>query len=98
VKDGAHSAKDKVSGGSRGEQSWAPAAPAAPARTVATVEEPALSVQETAVQDLPVVEPLRPSYSAPSTAAPAGPLVRPEYVAVGAAAALIAWWLVRRRR
>jgi hypothetical protein len=93
VKDGAHTAKDKVSGGSRSDQSWAPAASRSPAGDAA-----APPGEESVVRELPSTEPLRPSYSAPASVPPSGPLVKPEYVAVGAAAALIAWWLVRRRR
>ena len=90
VKDGAHSAKDKVSGGSRSDQSWAPATSSKPAAAPDTASS--------VVTELPAPEPLRPSYSAPVSDQAPAPLVRPEYIAVGAAAALLAWWLVRRRR
>ena len=92
VKDGAATAKDKVSGGSRSDQSWAPAKTAAPTADLAPTDASEAVVRES-------TQPLRPSYSAPSSLPqPAAPLVKPEYLAVGAAAALLAWWLVRRRR
>ena len=112
VKDTATSAKDKVSGGNRTEQSWAPPAPKE--RPVAAVPAADLSVEDaTHPLPLPTAEPVEvpadiasgpakpwyaPPAASPAPVAPsAGPLVRPEYIAVGAVAALVAWFLVRRR-
>ena len=120
VKDTASSAKDKVSGGSRSEQSWAPPAPkvrppVAPVPDVtaedathplplpATGSEPAEAsptpAEVVAAREEPWYAPA-PREARPAVVPPAstGSLVRPEYVAVGAAAALVAWFLVRRRR
>jgi hypothetical protein len=61
---------------------------------------PADIVTAPAVSSTP--EPAKPWYAPPAAAVPppasGGSLVRPEYIAVGAAAALVAWFLVRRRR
>ena len=119
VKDTASSAKDKVAGGGRTEQSWAPPAPKA---RPAAAASPDLAVDDaTHPLPLPTAEPVevpaevlgepvgaaasapaKPWYAPPAAVpAPApssaSPLVRPEYVAVGAVAALVAWFLVRRR-
>jgi hypothetical protein len=102
VKDTAASAKDKVTGGTAAKPSgtaWAP--------------DPGLSqmTAPTLVPDLPTPDPGlatprdAPPYSTPSsypapspTAYGSGSMIRPEYIAAGAAAALLAWLLLRKRR
>jgi hypothetical protein len=99
VKDSAGAAKDKVS---RSDQSWGPAKPVkAAAPTVPPAVEDAthpLPLPSAAPVEVPQIAPAGsyPTLSASPSTPPAS-LVRPEYVAVGAVAALIAWLLVRRR-
>jgi hypothetical protein len=100
VKDAAGAAKEKVT---RSDQSWAPTTKPAPV-TPPAVEDAThpMPLPSAAPVEVPVVTPPTPapaSYPTLSTSAgtPAAPLVRPEYIAAGAVAALIAWLLVRRR-
>jgi hypothetical protein len=90
VKDTAASAKDKVTGGTTAKTDWAPD-PGADAVTAPTLVPDLPPTAGVAAAQTPYVAPV-PAYS-PST-----PLVKPEYIAAGAAVGLLAWLLLRRRK
>lgn len=105
VKDTASSAKDKVShtGGSKADTSWAPD----PGAT--SVADPALQPAPELPSTAPVAAPglqttayVPPQVTSPpggmATYTSSGSLIKPQYVAAGVAAGLLAWLLVRKRR
>jgi hypothetical protein len=99
VKDTASSAKDKVTGGgAKAATDWAPD-PGADAVTAVT---PVPDLEPEGRREVTVLPspPLTPSGVSSWPAAPPsnGSLLKPEYIAAGAAAGLLAWWLLRRRK
>jgi hypothetical protein len=105
VKETASSAKDKVShgGAAKPGTSWAP--DPGPASVADPALQPVPELPSTAPVAAPQLE--TTAYVPPQvTTAPgsattyssSGPLIKPQYVAAGVAAGLLAWFLVRKRR
>jgi hypothetical protein len=93
VKDTAAHAKDKVTGGKSDD--WAPD-PGLTAVTAPTVvPDPAAPGAE--VPRRPTTSYVAPAVTPSTTYSSSGPMVKPEYVVAGAAAALLAWLLLRKR-
>jgi len=100
VKDTATSAKEKVAHATAGKSdtSWAP--DPGPASNAVPELPPTAPVEVPTLQTTSYVPPQvtsAPSGSM-STYTTSGSLLKPEYVAAGVAAGLLAWWLVRKRR
>jgi hypothetical protein len=102
VKETAHTAKDKVTGSSSGSSlakggtDWAPD-PGAGEVTAPTIVRDLPQAGGVEVPSLPTTTYVAPAVTSP-TYTSSGSVVKPQYIAAGAAAALLAWLLVRKRR
>jgi hypothetical protein len=92
VKDTAATAKEKVTGSGKDSTAWAP--DPGPATVTAPTMAPAAGAD---TASLPTTSYVAPAVTSPTTYESAGSGFKPEYVAAGAAVALLAWLLLRKR-
>jgi hypothetical protein len=93
VKDTATTAREKVTGTSKNGTDWAPD-PGPDAVTAPTVVS---DLPPAAATEVPSTSYVAPAVTTPTTYESAGTGFKPEYVAAGAAVALLAWLLLRKR-
>jgi hypothetical protein len=103
VKGTAHTAKDKVSGGSsKAKTAWAPDPGPGDVTQPTVVPDlpPAAGVEVPSLPTTSYVAPAVPLSSASSgtTYSSSGRAIKPEYIAAGAAVALLAYLLLRKRK